>query len=279
MLEKYDLPLAHYIRLYLDTLSLSAPIGSFELVAQLQKQHLATYSFSSINAMQGAYLSLEAEALFERLITKRQGGYCFEHNRIMYLVLEALGYDVKPALARVMLNGRTDNPRTHRVTLLRFGDKTYTIEVGFGVKAPIVPIEINRNQVVIEGVNQYEVLCGEGTVTISQTVPETISLYQIDLAEVFEGDCEVGHFYSHQHFEAAFVNNLVVSRIEDGQRYLIRNDSFIHMNEQTGAQIQQTIHDVSQLKDLLSNYMGVQASDAYLAYAFDKVQTRITRQS
>ncbi|NOU51175.1 arylamine N-acetyltransferase [Pseudoalteromonas sp. JBTF-M23] len=279
MLNMHTQNLPTYIKQYLENLNLTAPIGSFALVEQLQQQHLATYSFSSINAMQGAYLPIDAESLFDRLITKRQGGYCFEHNRIMYLVLEALGYDVKLALARVMLNGRADNPRTHRVTLLNFAQKTYTVEVGFGVKAPIMPIEINRNQVVIEGVNQYQVLCSEGFATISQIAPETISLYQIDLAEVFEGDCEVGHFYSHQHFEAAFVNNLVVSRIEGGQRYLIRNDSFIHTNEQTGVQTQQTIHDISQLKNLLSKYMGVQASDAYLSHAFDKVQTRIAQKS
>ncbi|BBN83140.1 N-hydroxyarylamine O-acetyltransferase [Pseudoalteromonas sp. A25] len=275
MLNTHTHTLPSYIKHYLESLKLTAPIGSFELVEQLQQQHLATFSFSSINAMQGIYLSLEAESLFERLVTKRQGGYCFEHNRIMYLVLEALGYDVRPALARVMLNGRADNPRTHRVTLLCFGEKTYTIEVGFGVKAPIIPIEIDRSQIVIEGVNQYQVTCSEGLVTIAQNVPEAIALYQIDLAQVFESDCEVGHFYSHQHPDAAFVNNLVVSRIEDGQRYLIRNNCFIYTNEQTDTQTEQVIADVTQLRTLLTRYFGVQASDTYLTHAFDKVQTRM----
>ncbi|CAH9067333.1 Arylamine N-acetyltransferase [Pseudoalteromonas sp. CIP111854] len=157
MLDIRATSLAPHIVHYLNALNITAPMGSFEFVAQLQRQHLATFSFSSINAMQGVYLSLEAEALFDRVINKRQGGYCFEHNRIMYLVLQALGYDVRPALARVMLNGKIDNPRTHRVTLLKFADKTYTIEVGFGVKSPVFPIEVDQSTVFNEGRNQYQV--------------------------------------------------------------------------------------------------------------------------
>ena len=42
---------------------------------------------------------------------------------------------------------------------------------------------------------------------------EFFSLYRFELARYGPADCEVGHFYSHRHPHATFVNHLVASRI------------------------------------------------------------------
>ncbi|WP_105167014.1 arylamine N-acetyltransferase family protein [Pseudoalteromonas sp. T1lg23B] len=274
MLELQSSTIAKHISHYLSGFSIDAPIGTLSFVQALQKQHLAMYSFSSINAMQGAYLSLEPEALFERLIVKRQGGYCFEHNRVMFLTLEALGYQVRPALARVMLSGKTDNPRTHRVTLLTHEGNTYVVDVGFGVQGFILPLAIDHNHSVSEGPNHYQIERTAAHVKVSLSAPQSLTLYEIDLAKVFEEDCEVGHFYSHQHPEASFVNNLVVSRIDDGQRYLIRNTTFLHVNERNQTQSEQVIDSVLQLQQLLQNHFNIVAPKVCLSNAFAKVQAR-----
>ena len=36
--------------------------------------------------------SLEPDALFEKIVSNRRGGYCFELNKLFYLLLEALGF-------------------------------------------------------------------------------------------------------------------------------------------------------------------------------------------
>ncbi|MCF6436415.1 arylamine N-acetyltransferase [Pseudoalteromonas sp. MMG022] len=274
MLELKSSPIAEYIIHYLSRFSIHAPVGTLSFVQALQAQHIAMYSFSSINAMQGTYLSLEPEALFERLIALRQGGYCFEHNRVMFLALEALGYSVRPALARVMLSGKSDNPRTHRVTLLTYNDHTYVVDVGFGVKVPIMPIAIDHDHVANEGPNQYRVECTDSHVKVSLLEPESLTLYEIDLAKVFEEDCEVGHFYSHQHPEAAFVNNLVVSRVDDGKRYLIRNTTFLCLDEREQTQSELEIRSVSQLQQLLQRHFNIVVTKECLNKVFAKVQVR-----
>ena len=65
--------------------------------------HGATRSipFENLDVLLGRPISLEPEALFQKLVVERRGGYCFEQNLLFKAALEALGYEVEPHLARV----------------------------------------------------------------------------------------------------------------------------------------------------------------------------------
>lgn len=76
-------------------------------------------------------------------MVNQQGGYCFEHNKIAYLALKHLGFEVRSVLARVMLNGKPTNPRTHRMNVLELDGETYLVDVGFGNKTPRGLLNIN----------------------------------------------------------------------------------------------------------------------------------------
>ncbi|KAF7767656.1 N-hydroxyarylamine O-acetyltransferase [Pseudoalteromonas citrea] len=269
---------SNYIADYLLQLGLPGNLSGLELVSQLQIRHLAEFSFSSINALYGDFLSLEETDVFTRVIANRQGGYCFEHNKIACMALAHLGFEVRPVLARVMLNGLETNPRTHRVTLLTLAGCEYLVDVGFGVKTPILPLKIDSNNSLEQGVNQYLVERKEQTVKVSIQAPEQLDLYEVDLSVVYEGDCDVAHFYSHQHPEAGFVNNLVVSRIESGQRHLIRNLHYLFWNEHTGEHTQCDITGTQQLQGLLQEHFRLQISPPVIEKAFAKVHERVNQQ-
>lgn len=262
------------LQTYLNQLGLGSPFLNIDFVEQLQSRHLAEFSFSSINAMGNDFLSLDEEVLFNRLIEKRLGGYCFEHNKIAYLALLALGFQARPVLARVLLNGTTTNPRTHRLTLVTVGNCEYLVDVGFGVKAPVKPLPINENGRVNQGCHEYEIQRNNNHIVVSMLRPEKVTLYEVDLTVVNEEDCNVAHFYSHQYPAASFVNNLVVARIEEGKRYLIRNLSFSYWNEHTGTFKEQTISSAVQLQALLVAYFRVNFSLNVIESVYDKVVTR-----
>lgn len=263
---------------YLLQLGLPDNLSGLELVSQLQIRHLAEFSFSSINALYGDFLSLEETDVFTRVITNRQGGYCFEHNKIACMALAHLGFKVRPVLARVMVNGLDTNPRTHRMTLLTIAGRDYLIDVGFGVKTPILPLPINHNNSLEQGGNQYQIERKGQAVKVSIQAPEQIDLYEVDLGIVYEGDCDVAHFYSHQHPEAGFVNNLVVSRIDSGQRHLIRNLHYLVWNEHTGEHTQCDITGTQQLQGLLQAHFRLQVSMPVIEKTFAKVYERANQQ-
>ncbi|WP_440054842.1 arylamine N-acetyltransferase family protein [Pseudoalteromonas sp. T1lg65] len=259
---------------YIKSLELPAKQG-LDLVSALQRNHLAKYAFSSINAMQAEQLSLEQDALFKRVIVDKQGGYCFEHNKIAYLALQQLGFNVRPVLARVTLNGTMTNPRTHRMTLLTLEDRQYLVDVGFGVKSPRIPLDIDLS-CASEGSNSYRIEREQDIVKIIlQEANETpVQLYQVELSEIFEGDCEVAHFYSHQHPEASFVNNLVVSRIDAQQRFLLRNQKYFVWDESKGTCTEQAITDFAHLQTLVRDIFWLDINEEKLKSTYDKVITR-----
>lgn len=266
-----------YIENYLTTLqfSLEQAKKDLHLVARLQALHVAKYSFSSVNALQNLFLSNDPEQLFKRLITEQQGGYCFEHNKIFYLALQALGFDVEILIARVMLNGQHDNPRSHRLTLLTLEGKKYLVDVGFGVSTPIVPLAIDQSGIVVDGLNKYRIVRDGNIITVHQQQPEEKFLYCVELAEFFESDCEIAHFYSHQHPSAAFVNNLVASRIVDGERYLIRNHRFSYWHEAKSMHKEQPIESSEHLYQLLREVFLLNISLQSAQWLFTKMRSAL----
>ncbi|WP_102505224.1 arylamine N-acetyltransferase family protein [Salinivibrio kushneri] len=262
---------APMIEQYLNRLALSEAKG-VALVTDLIEKHLARYAFSSLNAMAGQPLSLQTDALLERLVVNHQGGYCFEHNKITYLSLKHLGFEVRSVLARVMLNGKPTNPRTHRMNVLELDGETYLVDVGFGNKTPRGLLNINQRTCTI-GHDIYQVTRNGDVVTVVLHEPEQppLTLYEVELYDVVEADFDVAHFYSHQHPEAIFVNNLVVSLITASHRYLIRNQQFLVWDAAGHLITDKSIDSVEALTQLVYEVFLLQPPKAVLETAFAQV--------
>ncbi len=77
----------------------------------------------------------------------------------------------------------------------------------------------------------------------------------------------MGHFYSHKHPDATFVNNLVVSRILDREVRSLRNREYWVLSE-SGDQ-KWEIRGAEQLREILSGEFGVQVTEAESRYLFE----------
>lgn len=97
---------------------------------------------------------------------------------------------------------------------------------------------------------------------------EYFSLYKFELARYGSADCEVGHFYSHKHPNATFVNHLVVSRIMDNEVRSLRNHEFWII---TGSGEQKhSISSSSQLKKALDTRFGINVSETESQVLFER---------
>ncbi|SFD33015.1 arylamine N-acetyltransferase family protein [Pseudoalteromonas denitrificans] len=252
-----------YITDYLNSLDLPFNLNDHDLIEHMIKAHIKFFNFSSINVILGEELSLEPEALFKRVINKRRGGYCFEHNKIFHLALKHLGFDVRPLIARVMLNGDPENGRSHRLTLLTLNKQQYIIDVGFGVMTPRTLIPLVKGASLEIPFAKYQVEFDESdTYRVIKTDDiKPVILYRLDLSESTETDCDISHFYSHKHKNAAFVNHLVVSRIEKNQRYLIRNLTFTHFDELNNIEHINKVTSANALQQILLNTFNINITD------------------
>ena len=234
---------------YFKKLNIEPKNPSLELVKALQKKHIATFSFNNIAVLLGKPISLDIDDIFEKIVIQNLGGYCFEHNALMYEVLKSLGFNVRILVAKVLNNQDIDSPRTHRVTLLEWESERYIVDVGFGSLTPSVVLKLNNNQ----EENSYKIVSPENKMYQLELQKEDSCFicYRFDLAEYTEADCVMGNFYSSQHPNAVFVNNFVVSLILPKMTLSFRNGSY-HRISQEKTEVT-GVKSVEQLQSILND--------------------------
>lgn len=127
---------------YLDRLGLSdVPPGAAGLTA-LTRAHMRAIPFENIDPLTGRVPSLHPDALMDKLVRRKRGGYCFEHNWLFGEALGALGYAATPVLARVRNGAPEGGARTHQAFLVDVEGATLVTDVGFGGHAPIDPVPL-----------------------------------------------------------------------------------------------------------------------------------------
>ncbi len=248
----------------------SSSKGKIEFLSRLQSAHIARHTFNSLAVVIGNELPLDLPSLYEKIVVKRRGGYCFEHNKLIYNVLEALGFDVKLLLARVVYNRDLDTPRTHRVTLVNVDGEEYVVDGGFGHLGARLPVKLELDTEQRQGKECFRVVAKNSDEYCYQVMKDGdyFTLYTFDLGVYTEADCVVGHFYSHRHPSAAFVNNLVVSLKTESSVYSLRNGVF-HLFTDAGTQVAElTSHQ--QLHEKLTQTFELDVDVAISEFLFNK---------
>ena len=242
---------AQITQAYLADLNLEKSSLDLDFLNALQSKHIAQYNFNNIAVLLGQELPLDPESLFNKIVKRRRGGYCFEHNKLVFTVLSELNFDVRLLLSKVVYNQDIEVARTHRVTLLTLAGEDYIVDSGFGHLGACFPVKIELGLVQKQGDAQYRINKNENGEYCYQVFKavDFFTLYTFDFHHYTESDCLLGHFYSHKHPDAAFVNNLVVCRKFLNDIQSLRNNEFHHVK----AGITQTtkIISVMQLHQLL----------------------------
>jgi N-hydroxyarylamine O-acetyltransferase len=105
--------------------------------AALRRLHLAhqrTVPFENLSIHLGEPISLASSDLFDKIVTGRRGGFCYELNGLFALLLEALGVRVERLAARVF-GGDEFGPVFDHLALVVYpvdGSGPWLADVGFG---------------------------------------------------------------------------------------------------------------------------------------------------
>ena len=131
---------------YLGVLNLHDCEIGVEFLSEVVRRHIATFAFSSVGCRLGEDLPLDFESLFDRIVVRRRGGYCFEQNGLLYEVLAELGFSPELYLARVIYNQDSHPGLTHRISIVECGRQRYVLDAGFGPLGPRVPVLMSENE-------------------------------------------------------------------------------------------------------------------------------------
>lgn len=103
----------------------------------LVRAHLEQVPFEALELTEAhTEPDLTPEGLFDKIVVHRRGGYCFELNKLFYLLLKDLGFVCYPVGVRCIIGRPEPVPISHRGTVVVFEDEKWYCDVGFGGKGP-----------------------------------------------------------------------------------------------------------------------------------------------
>ena len=98
----------------------------------LHRAHVTAIPFEGLDVQLGLVPSLEPEAIFDKIVARRRGGWCFEMNGLFGAALQAIGFDVTRLACGVMRQlGGDERIGTH-LALLVDCEGQWLCDVGFG---------------------------------------------------------------------------------------------------------------------------------------------------
>jgi N-hydroxyarylamine O-acetyltransferase len=199
---------------YLERVGLTAESPT---LPELTRAHVAAIPFENVDVVLGRHRGLGLDAVVDKLVRRRRGGYCYEHARLVAAVLTRLGYDVRTVMARVQPD--RGGPRTHRALVV----DEQLVDVGFGA-GMLVPMPL-RDGVVVDQAGWAHRLEREGRewTLVRRTLGGEERAYRLDPEPSEPVDDEVAHHYTATHPSSPFTGQLVVMRLSEGlSRRLVR---------------------------------------------------------
>jgi len=114
------------------------PTPNKALLDKMVYSHQLAVPFENLDIFDlGKPIELGTMHLYDKIVTRRRGGYCFELNKMFNHLLIGLGYTTTAHVGRINLASRGIlRPRLHRITVVYLENATekgrYMVDVSFG---------------------------------------------------------------------------------------------------------------------------------------------------
>lgn len=135
------------VKAYFKRIGLEVPaniVPDSELLQKLQFAHCTTVPYENLDIIRGIPLSLDPDDLYEKIVVRGRGGFCFELNGLFGWLLRKLGYEVTDVAARYLRGETTIPMRRHRVLIVRAVDGVWCCDVGIGEVCPRYPLRLEE---------------------------------------------------------------------------------------------------------------------------------------
>lgn len=239
---------------------------TLQVLHGVTQAHTQSIPFENVDVILNKPILLSDEAIFEKLVTKKRGGYCFEQNSLMLQALNHLGFVVKPLSARVRLRF-TDRaqvaPRTHLFVRVEIGEESFVTDVGMGAASLTGALKLIPD---LEQETPHELrrIVKEGSIWYHQIRYGDLwqDACEFTLEEMPLLDREIANWYTSTHPQSHFKSSLMVARaLDNGQRLTLQNFDLTQRARNGEAQKKQ-LQNNKELIDVLTNDFGLILSDS-----------------
>lgn len=202
----------------------------------LQRAHLLAVPFENLDIGLKHPIRLDLESLWDKIIVRRRGGFCYEVNGLFAWLLKEIGFDVTYLNARVYnRSGELGIPFDHLALLARIPEQSgrWLADVGFG-DSFYEPLDFEEPGEQIQGLRSYRLeQLPDGYATWQKNYDGTWERqYFFDLQpRSFPADYVAGCLYHQTSPNSSFTRSSIISKatpdgrvsLESGRLILTQN--------------------------------------------------------
>ena len=245
------------IKKYLERINyLDAINPTFEVLSKLQTTHLLNVPFENLDIHNNKKIDLTN--LFDKIVNRKRGGFCYELNGLFYELLHEIGFTVKMVSARVY-DGKEDySPEfDHMALIVDIENDNYLVDVGFGEFSfcPI-KIELNKDTNDPRGIFRIETFDENYKIVKKKDsdgkfIPEYIFSERKRQIDEFYDRCN----YHQTSAESHFMQKRLCSLPTKSGRITLTGD--ILKTKKNGEVIEEKLNNEQEVQQELWNYFGV----------------------
>lgn len=206
---------------YLERVGLeSLPPANEEGLRALHRAQTHAIPFENLDIQLGRAIDLAPVAIFDKLVTRKRGGYCFELNGLFFDVLLAVGFKVRRVLARVHIHG-PPSARTHQFSVVTLDNQDWLVDTGFGAQSPRSPVRWELGRIHEHEGQRLRLIEKAPYGVMLQGIKdgEWADYYSTDLMHVVDADIAASNHFTSTHPLSPFCNiRMATMPTRDGGR-------------------------------------------------------------
>jgi N-hydroxyarylamine O-acetyltransferase len=242
---------------YLARLGWTGPVEpTLPTLTALTRAHIASIPFENVDVLLGRGISIELDAVCQKMIAGRRGGYCFEHGTLFQAAIDRIGFRSTAHAARVLtLVPRQQAARTHMFLTVAIDGESFLVDPGFGGHGPLVPVPVHEGVDARDGADRHRVVRHDDEWVLEAEIDgRMVPLWTSTLEPQYPVDFEVANHWVSTASRSPFVNRLMLRALMPGGRTSVMNRDVTLLR---GARTEKyQLVDRTALRQLLADHFG-----------------------
>jgi N-hydroxyarylamine O-acetyltransferase len=125
---------------YFNRIGYVGPVDpTLECLSGIHQCHALTIPYENLDIQMRRRVDLDEERIFEKIVTKKRGGWCYEQHVLFLWVLKEIGFDAKLVTSAVERREHGDEMIGNHTSILVELDQVYLADLGLGdgIRLPI----------------------------------------------------------------------------------------------------------------------------------------------
>ena len=200
------------------------PEKNLKGLAEIMTAMAETVPFENLDVQLGKIVSIDIDAIADKILHRNRGGYCYEINGLLFHILKEWEMEACYLGARSIMGYESRRPVTHMLVKVNLQEGPYICDLGFTGLCPPEPLPLTDKA---DESKPYRFIAGQAGDWILQSkspAGEWKSLYSFEDRPLEQVDFNLPNYFNNHSQESICTRKLICAIRKNGHSYrLVQN--------------------------------------------------------